>query len=701
MRIEMEKRLTIERKHATRHLRLPLAVLAIFAGGFALAVESSTKPADAAATERSAVERANNDESNKPGHNFYHHVNGAWIRNNPIPPQYSRWGAFAKLGDDNLKILNTILESLPKEKGALDDNRRKLRDFYVTAMDEKKIEEQGNHPLDEPLKRIAKIDSVDALLTELGRMRLDGVSTMFSCWIGQDEKLSSRYMVHLWQGGLSLPDRDYYTSTTADQKKIREQYHDHVAKMFELMGDTPEIAGKAADIVLRIETELAEKSLPPVQLRDRENQYHPHSLAQLEKLTPRLSWASYFKASELPELADVIVGQPDFFSNLDDMLANEPLAAWRIYLRWNLIHTMAPYLSSPFENENFRFYSTMLRGTKEMQPRWKRVVGRIDGLMGEALGKLYVDKTFPPESKERMVGLVKNLLAAYRERIEALDWMGPETKKPALAKLATILPKIGYPDKWMDYSTLEVGTDSYSANIARADKFNWLYEVHKLGKPVDRTEWQMTPPTVNAYYNEAMNEIVFPAGILQPPFFNPKADDAVNYGAIGAVIGHEITHGFDDQGSRFDAEGNMKNWWTSEDRTRFTAKTDKLVKQFDECVAVDGLHVNGRLTLGENLADLGGVTIAYAAYQKSLGGKPAPEINGFTGPQRFFLGFAQVWRGATREAEARVLLRTDPHSPPQFRTNVTLSNIDAFYEAFKLKPDDKLYRAPEDRVKVW
>ncbi|HEV2970745.1 MAG TPA: M13 family metallopeptidase, partial [Pirellulales bacterium] len=351
--------------------------------------------------------------------------------------------------------------------------------------------------------------------------------------------------------------------------------------------------------------------------------------------------------------------------------------------------------------ESFRFYDETLRGVKQMQPRWKRAIGAIDSRIGEALGQLYVEKYFPPDAKRRMDELVKNIMAAYRERIERLDWMGPETKKQALAKLSTVMPKIGYPDKWRDYSTLQIGTDSYAANVLRAEAFDWQYRVAKLGKPVDRLEWGMTPPTVNAYYNPSLNEIVFPAGILQPPFFDPTADDAVNYGAIGAVIGHEITHGFDDQGSRSDAEGNLRNWWTTDDRARFTAKTDKLVEQYEACTLLGDLHVNGRLTLGENLADLGGVTIAYAAYQRSLGGKEAPVIDGLTGPQRFFIGFAQVWRGATRDAQQRVMLRTDPHSPVQFRALVPLSNVQAFYDAFAIKPGEAMYRTPEKRVQVW
>ena len=377
------------------------------------------------------------------------------------------------------------------------------------------------------------------------------------------------------------------------------------------------------------------------------------------------------------------------------------IADWRAYLRWHLIHSSAAYLSDPFVNENFHFYGEVLHGAKEMQPRWKRAVGAIDRQMGQALGHLYVDKYFPPASKQRMDELVKNVLAAFRERIETRDWMGAETKKQALGKLATMMTKIGYPDKWRDYTDLDIQTDSYLANIRRSDAFELRYELSKLGKPVDRTEWHMSPPTVNAYYNSSLNEIVFPAGILRPPCFDAAADDAVNYGGIGAVIGHEITHGFDDQGSRSDAEGNLRNWWTPEDRARFNAKTDKLAKQYDACVLLDDLHVNGRLTLGENIADLGGVVISNLAYRKSLADRAGPEIDGFTAQQRFYIGYAQVWRGATRDAEQRVRLRTDPHSPMKFRVLVPLSNVNGFYEAFGVKSDETMFRAPDERIEIW
>jgi putative endopeptidase len=650
---------------------------------------------------KSGIDRANFDESVKPGDDFFQYVNGNWIKHNPLPAEYSRWGSFSQLHDDNLIALKEIVEGLSKQTGPLDENRRKIRDLYATAMDEAKLDNLGAAPLKEELDRIAKVETRDELLAEIGHLHATGVGALLSTYVNQDEKQSTRYTVYLHQGGLSLPEREYYLGTSDYYKQLRRQYVEHVTKMLGLLGDPSDKAAAAADAILAIETKLAEASRTPVQLRDREANYNKYSLADLAKLTPNLNWDLFWKSAGIDKLTDVIVGQPGFFTRANELVASVPADQWRDYLRWHLIHSTAAYLSDPIERENFRFYSETLRGTKQMQPRWKRAINTIDSRMGEALGQLYVEKHFPPEAKRRMDELVKNVMAAYRERIEKLDWMGPETKKQALAKLATVMPKIGYPDKWRDYSTLEIGADSYVQNVLRAEAFGWRYNINHLGKPVDRGEWGMSPPTVNAYYNPSLNEIVFPAGILQPPFFDSTADDAVNYGAIGAVIGHEITHGFDDQGSRSDAEGNLRNWWTADDRARFTAKTDKLVAQYDDCHVLGDLHVNGRLTLGENLADLGGVTIAYAAYQRSLGGKPAPVIDGLTGPQRFFIGFAQVWRGSIRDAEQRVLLRTDPHSPVQFRALVPLSNVQALYDAFNIKPADKMYRAPEKRVEVW
>jgi putative endopeptidase len=651
---------------------------------------------------RSGIERANFDLDVKPGDDFYQYVNGKWIKANPIPAEYSRWGAFMKLGDDNRLILRKLVEDLSnKPASALDENSRKLRDFYRTAMDEAKLQSQGAAPLADELKRIGEVKDADSLLATIAQLHSQGIRSLFGFSVGQDEKQSTHYAVYLHQGGLGLPEREYYLGKTEDSKRILAKYERHVAKMLELLGDKPDAAKDGAAAVLKIETKLAEACRTPVQLRDREANYNRRTLAELATMTPNLKWDVYWKSLGVPAIAGVIVGQPEFYERVNELVATVPMAEWQTYLRWHLLSSTASYLSDPLVNESQHFYGEMLRGQKKIQPRWKRAIGALDGHLGEALGKLYVDNYFPPESKQRMDRLVKNVMAAYKQRIEAVDWMGPETKKQALAKLATVMPKIGYPDKWRDYSSVEIGTDSYVQNALRCNAFEVRREINKLGKPVDRTEWGMTPPTVNAYYNPSLNEIVFPAGILQPPFFDATADEAVNYGAIGAVIGHEITHGFDDQGSRSDAEGNLRNWWTAEDRKRFNAKADELVKQYDACKVLDDLHVNGRLTLGENLADLGGVTIAYAAYQESLKGKPAPWIDGFTGPQRFFIGFAQVWRGAALDAEARLLLRTDPHSPFRFRTLVPLSNTEAFYDAFDIKPGDPIYRKPADRVQVW
>ncbi len=668
----------------------------------AASVKTSTTTVDLkSGIQKSGIDRGNFDSSVKPGEDFFQYVNGGWIKNNPIPAEYSRWGSFSKLHDDNLIALREIVEGLAKETKPLDENRRKIRDFYAAAMDEAKLEKLGAKPLDGLFADIAGVKDRRELIAVIARLHQKGISSLFGFGVHQDEKQSTRYAVHLHQGGLALPERDYYLGKTEDSRKIREQYLKHVAKMFELLGDTPDAAAKQADVVLSIETRLAESSRAPVALRDREANYNRHSRADLDKLTPNLSWAAYLKGADVKDLQFAIVGQPEFYQRVDELLGSVPLDDWRTYLRWDAVHSMASCLSHDFEQESFHFYGETLRGAKKMQPRWKRVLGAIDGQIGEALGQLYVEKYFPADAKLRMNELVKNLEAAYRERIESRDWMSAATKKQALAKLATVVRKIGYPDKWRDYSSLDIQTDSYAQNVIRCDEFESHRELAKLGKPVDREEWGMTPPTVNAYYNPTLNEIVFPAGILQPPFFDATADDAVNYGGIGAVIGHEITHGFDDQGSRSDAEGNLRNWWTAEDRSHFTTKADALVKQYNACVAVDDLHVNGRLTLGENLADLGGVAISLAAYKKSLDGKTASVIVGLSGEQRFFIGFAQVWRGAVRDADQRLLLRTDPHSPTRFRTNVPLSNIAAFYEAFHIQPTDKMYRAPADRVEVW
>jgi predicted metalloendopeptidase len=647
----------------------------------------------------SGIDRSNFDISIRPGQDFFQYVNGHWIEQNPIPAENSRWGSFPKLRDDNLIALKKIVESLPSDSA--DADRQKLRDFYLTAMDEAALEQNGASALASDLGAVAKLKQAADLPAVVGHLHSIGVSAPFSFGVSADAKQSDRYAAHLRQGGLGLPERGYYVGDSEDSKRVRKQYREHIAAMMALLGDSPDAAATEADAVLAIETKLAQASRPPVKLRDREAQYNKKTLAELSSLTPSFDWNAYFKAIDAPHVNEVIVGQPEFFTRVNELLASTSMKDWQAYLRWHLIHSAAPYLSAKFENESFHFYSEELRGVKQMQPRWKRALGTLDREMGDAMGRLYVEKYFTPAARARMDELVKNILDAYRQRIATRDWMGAETKKQALAKLEAIALKVGYPKKWRDYSSLKISGDSYVQNVMRANAFEVRRRLVRLGQPVDRNEWGMTAPTVNAYYNSTMNEIVFPAGILQPPFFDPDADDAVNYGAIGAVIGHEISHGFDDQGSRSDGQGNLKNWWTADDRAHFNAKTEKLAAQYDACVAVADQHVNGHLTLGENIADLGGVAIAYSAYQKSLDGKPAPVIDGFTGPQRFFIGFAQVWRGAVRDADQKLLLRTDPHSPGRFRTLVPLSNVQEFYDAFDVKPGDAMYRAPQERVEIW
>ncbi|HEY8748734.1 MAG TPA: M13 family metallopeptidase [Tepidisphaeraceae bacterium] len=668
---------------------------------FAIFLVSGTVISLAAETPlKSGVDRSAFDESVKPGQDFFSYVNGGWIKKNPIPADQSAWGVDQVLHEQTLLWLREIIESCGKES-ASSANARKIRDLYATATDEAKLQRDGAGPLREEFDAIARAQSVDQLIALIAHEHVNGLDVGFSFLINPDEKISSKYAVHLSQGGLGLPERGYYLDDDDEQKQIRTQYVQHVAKMFGLLGDSADAAKSEAAAVMEVETQLARASRTPVQLRDVEAQYNKKTLAELKKLSPKVNWDLYFKSIGGPELQEVIVGQPEFFEQFNKMLDGVSIADWHTYLRWHLIHEAAKRLSDPFVNEDFRFYGGVLSGLKELQPRWKRSIRAVDSLLGEALGELYVEKHFTGDAKQRAKTLVQNIVDAYRVRIEAVDWMAPETKKQAVAKLATVMRKIGYPDKFRDYSAYEVGTDSYVQNAFRYAAFDFRFWMHKLPEPVDKTLWEMTPPTINAYYEPSLNEIVFPAGILQPPYFDPTCDDALNYGAIGAVIGHEMTHGFDDQGCLFDAQGNMKNWWTADDKKRFDAKGAKLVKQFDACVAVDSIHVNGKLTLGENIADLGGLAIAYSAYQKSLGGKPAAVIDGFTADQRFFIGFGQSWRTHTRPETLKMRIRVDPHSPERFRVNVPVSNLRAFYDAFDIKPTDAMYRAPDQRVEVW
>ncbi|MDQ3290056.1 MAG: M13 family metallopeptidase, partial [Bacteroidota bacterium] len=535
----------------------------------------------------------------------------------------------------------------------------------------------------------------------LAQLKKAGISGMFGFYVGQDEKKSTEYAVNLYQSGLGLPDRDYYLKEDERSKNIRAEYVKHLQNMFALLGDDAGTAQKNAAKVMVLETRLAKASRTRVELRDPQANYNKMTIAQLQKFTPAINWNLLLNQFGAKGVNEVIVGQPGFFKELNAMVKSGALSDWKNYLRWHIIHSTAPYLSQAFVQENFNFYGKVLSGTKAMQPRWKRVLRTTDAAIGEAMGQLYVEKTFTPEAKARALEMVKNLRDAFQEHVKNLDWMSDETKKQALVKLDAFAVKIGYPDKWRDYSELNIDRDSYVSNVLKANEFEFNYDLNKLGKPINRTEWEMTPPTVNAYYNPPMNEIVFPAGIMQPPFFDPKADDAVNYGGMGAVIGHEITHGFDDQGRQYDAEGNLKDWWTKTDAEQFTKRANMVVDQYGAYEVLPAVKVNGNLTLGENLADIGGLNIAYTALQKALAGKPKEKIAGFTPEQRFFLACAQIWRVNGTEQFFNQQVLTDPHSPGRFRTNGPLMNMPQFYEAFGCKPGDKMVKPASEQIKIW
>jgi putative endopeptidase len=649
------------------------------------------------------VDPKNMDLSVKPCDDFFRYANGAWLKANPIPADQTIWGGFSELGERNRNVLHDILEEASKSKAPKGSLKQKVGDFYASGMDEAAIEKAGLKPLEADLKRIAALKDDKDVAKLLAEGRRIGLGGSFGFFVGQDPKESTRYIGQLNQGGLGLPDRDYYTKDDAKSKELREKYVAHLTKMFELMGDATDAAKKNADTVMALETRLAKASMTRVEMRDPNKVYNKMNLAKLEELAPNFSWKSYFGAMGVADkLGDLNVRQPGFFAELSAATKETPLADWKTWLRWNLIRGNASELSSAFVNESFAFYGTTLSGQKEMQPRWKRMSSATDSALGEALGQLYVDRAFSPKAKTRMLELVGNLKVALRERIQKLEWMTDATKQQALRKLEAFRVKIGYPDAWKDYSKVEINRASFLQNVRAARSFEINRNLAKLGKPIDRTEWGMTPPTVNAYYSPTMNEIVFPAGILQPPFFDPEADDAVNYGGIGMVIGHEMTHGFDDQGSQFDADGNLRNWWQPEDRKAYTSRTDLVVKQFETYEPLQGQKINGKLTLGENIADLGGLKIAFEALKASMKGKPEPKpIDGFTWQQRFFLGAAQIWRNNIREEALRLRLNTDPHSPGEFRVVGPLSNLPEFFDAFGCGDGTKMRRPDSERPAIW
>ena len=687
-----------------RYLSSALSLLFVSSASIAADSAQPAVPptASAPAVLTSGIEMQNADTSVRIQDDFYHHVNGTWMKKVEIPADKPSWGSFDELYEDSLPQLRGIIEEAAKSGAQTPGSEaQKIGDLYASFMDEKKLDELGLKPLDDEFARIAALKDKNQIPALIAHFNEVGVTVPYATNVHLDNKDSTKYVIDFGQSGLGLPDRDYYL--LKDDPKLKEariKYVAHIEKMLTMSGDK-KAAHEAKDI-LALETALAKVQWTKVENRDPVKAYNKIELANLDKLMPGYDWKQYLNAAGLDgKMSYVIVSQPSYLTGFNKVLKATPLSVWKEYFAWHVLSSSAPYLSKKSSEENFAFYGKELFGVPEQQPRWKRAINLEEGAIGEGVGKLYVAKYFPPENKARMEKMVGNLLAAFRQSVDTLDWMGPETKKEAKAKLDAFTPKIGYPSKWRDYSALQINKDDLLGNVARSNIFDYNRNINKLGQPVDRTEWDMTPQTVNAYYNPEMNEIVFPAAILQPPFFNAQADDATNYGSIGAVIGHEISHGFDDQGAQYDGNGNLRDWWTKEDHERFAAKTAALVKQYGAYSPVPGYKVNGELTLGENIADNSGLAIAYKAYKISLGGKEAPVIDGLTGEQRFYLGFGQVWRGKVRDNAAIVRIKSDPHSPPEFRGNGTVKNQPGFYSAFGVKEGDAMYLAPDQRVLMW
>lgn len=648
---------------------------------------------------------ADTDTTANPGDDFYQYAAGGWLKNNPIPAEYTQWGSFDQLADTNLKELQELLETAASDNTAAPGSIiKKIGDFYTSAMDETKIEAEGLKPLEEELKRIDAVHDNKELQKLMAYFHTNQVRPLFRAGVLPDPKNSKMNILWLYQDGLGLPDRDYYIEENDRSKSIREEYLKHLTNMFQLLNEPPEKAALYAKTVMTIETRLAKASMSRLELRDPKATYNKKNLQELAQISPNFDFISYFKNIGLQNPQDIDnyinVGQPKFFQEISAMMNDVNLEDWKTYFRWHLVRSAASYLGSSFVKERFNFYDKFLSGQKELKPRWKRSINEMNRAIGEAVGQFYVKKYFPPEAKTRAFELVMNLKKAFAQRIKKLAWMSDETKKKALAKLEAFGVKIGYPDKWIDYSSLETKRDSYILNMLRANRFNFNRNLKKLGQPVDREEWNMYPQIVNAFYNPLQNEILFPAGILQPPFFDFKADDAVNYGAIGAAIGHEMTHGFDDQGRQYDKDGNMNDWWTKEDGEKFKARTEVLVRQYESYVVVDDAHMDGKLTLGENIADLGGLNISYDALMSVLPENQA-KIDGYTPPQRFFLSWARVWRENIRKEALLLGLKTDVHPPSKFRTIGPLSNMPAFYKAFDVKPGAAMYRPENEQANIW
>ncbi|WOX06645.1 M13 family metallopeptidase [Microbulbifer pacificus] len=693
-----------------KKLLLPLAIAGAIAGTSLTGCSKSEGPQADAAQAKPAAEAAAPqvalgsgidisamDTSVRPQDDFFSYVNGNWIKNTEIPADKSSWGGFTILRDKATEEVKALI----MEAGEHADNAgaKQIGDLYNSYMNEELIEKKGLTAIAGELAKVDAIKSQKDLTDFFAYADTAGYTTPFGAGINQDLKDVENYITFFWQSGLGLPDRDYYFDESEKGQKLQQAYREYLVKMQQIAG--LDNAEQYAETIYQLEKSLAEHHRTRVENRDPDKYYNKKSVAELKALMPAVDVDSYLQKAHLEKAENFLVGQPEYLEAANKIIADTDLDTWKRYLKINVLSATAPYMHGEIAQTNFDFYSTTIRGVKEMEPRWKRAVQFVNGSVGELVGQRYVEKYFPPEAKARMVKLVDNLKAAYKESIESLSWMSEDTKKEALTKLANFTTKIGYPDNWRDYSELKVSADDLVGNVLASNIFDALEERSKLGKPLDRSEWHMSPQTVNAYYNPPMNEIVFPAAILQPPFFNMNADDAVNYGGIGGVIGHEIGHGFDDKGSKFDGKGYLNNWWTDSDRSNFEGLTNKLVAQYNGFEPLKDEHVNGELTLGENIGDLSGLGIAYKAYKMSLNGAEAPEIDGFTGDQRVFLGWAQVWRSKMRDEALSELIKTNPHSPAEYRVQGVVPNIEAFYKAFDVKEGDGMYLPEEERVVIW
>lgn len=677
----------------------------LLAGSFILMVTLSASARAQAPAQTVPFDRANLDASYPACQDFYEFANGGWLKRATIPGDYPTYGAFDQLFDSNQAVLRQVLDSslIRVKSGQYKPatGEWKVATFYATCMDTVAIERLGAAPLKPGFDRIAAISSVDDLKRAFGQLEKTYGLAPFSEGSAQDAKDAANTIAGLYQGGLSLPNSEYYTKTDTASVNLRAKFTASVSRMFQLLGDSPAKANAEANTVLNVETQLAKGSKTPIQLRDVVNNYHGMTLKQADSLTPHFSWAQFYTAVGAPIPTKINVAQPEFYQNFDRLLTSVPLSDWKTLLRWRLVNASAPSLSTPFVKENFEF-NKLFTGATEISPRWKRCVNNTDNTLGELLGQEFVARKFSPAAKARAVTIVDNLVRELRSRIEGLTWMGAETKQQALVKLDAFNRKIGYPDKWRDYSALQITPSGYYANVLAGQQWASARDWAKINKPTDRTEWGMTPPTVNAYENPLLNEIVFPAGILQPPFYDPNADDALNYGAMGAVIGHEMSHAFDDQGRQYDKFGNMRDWWSKEDATRYDAEAQKIVKQFDSYTVIDtATHVQGQLTLGENIGDFGGLTVAYAAMERALAAHPQPVIDGFTPEQRFFLGWAQVWRELDRPEFLRFLVTSNPHPPSKWRVNGPFSNMPEFQAAWGCKDGDPMVRPAALRPHIW